>query len=86
LNQSKNTPKKEIEKIEISGSELKENKRGRVNNRVNRRNFRKLLKKISKVVVTYPDRLTKSEFKIFKNYVTEIVVINHKGPTEGDSR
>ena len=55
-----------------------------------RRNFRKLLKivmnkEVSKVVVAYPDRLTRFGFKIleefFKSYGTEIVVINKKAKT-----
>jgi len=43
---------------------------------------------VSKVIIAYPDRLTRFGFKIleefFKNYGTEIVVINHeeKSPQE----
>ena len=53
--------------------------------REDRRNFKKLLKmvmnkEVSKVVIAYPDRLTRFGFKIleefFKSYGTEIVVIN----------
>jgi len=52
-----------------------------------RKNFQKLLKmimdkKVSKVIVTYPDRLTRFGFKtlqqFFQNYGTEIVVINQE--------
>lgn len=51
----------------------------------NRKNFQKLLKmvmnrEISKVIVAYPDRLTRFGFKtlegFFKSYGTETVVIN----------
>ena len=56
----------------------------------NRRNFQKLLKmvmnkEVSKVVVAYPDRLTRFGFKILeeflKSYGTEIVVINREEKT-----
>jgi len=52
-----------------------------------RKNFQKLLKmvmnkEVSKVVVTYPDRLTRFGFKtlqqFFQNYGTEIIVINQE--------
>jgi len=52
-----------------------------------RKNFQKLLKmvmdkKVSKVVVTYPDRLTRFGFKtlqqFFQNYGTDIIVINQE--------
>jgi len=52
-----------------------------------RKNFQKLLKmvmdkKVSKVIVTYPDRLTRFGFKtlqqFFQNYGTEIIVINQE--------
>ncbi|OYT30507.1 MAG: IS607 family transposase [Thermofilum sp. ex4484_82] len=73
----------EVEILRDIGSGLKED----------RRNFQKLLrmvmnKDVSKVIVTYPDRLTRFGFKIleefFKSYGTEIVVINHeeKSPQE----
>jgi len=73
----------EIEILKDVGSGLKED----------RRNFQKLLKmvmnrEISKVVIAYPDRLTRFGFKIleefFKSYGTEIVVINkeEKSPQE----
>ncbi|MCD6213383.1 MAG: IS607 family transposase [Candidatus Desulfofervidus sp.] len=67
----------EIEILKDIGSGLKED----------RRNFKKLLKmvinkEVSKVVVAYPDRLTRFEFKtleeFFKSYGTEIIVINHE--------
>jgi len=70
----------EIEILKDIGSGLKEN----------RRNFQKLLKmvmnkEISKVVVAYPDRLTRFGFKtleeFFKSYGTEIVVINREEKT-----
>ena len=70
----------EIEILKDVGSGLKED----------RRNFKKLLKmvinkEVSKVVVAYPDRLTRFGFKIieefFKSYGTEIVVINKKEKT-----
>jgi len=39
-------------------------------------------KEVSKVIVAYPDRLTRFGFKIlekfFKSYGTEIVIINHE--------
>ena len=61
--------------------------------REDRRNFQKLLKmvmnkEVSKVVVAYPDRLTRFGFRIlqefFRSYGTEIVVVNHeeKSPQE----
>ncbi len=61
--------------------------------REDRWNFQKLLKmvmnkEVSKVVIAYPDRLTRFGFKIledfFKSYGTEIVVINkdEKSPQE----
>ena len=73
----------DIEILKDVGSGLKED----------RRNFKKLLKmvmnkEVSKVVITYPDRLTRFGFKIleefFKSYGTEIVVINkeEKSPQE----
>ena len=73
----------EIEILKDIGSGLKED----------RRNFKKLLKmvinrEVSKVVIAYPDRLTRFGFKIleefFKSYGTEIVVINkeEKSPQE----
>jgi len=52
-----------------------------------RRSFQKLLKmvmnrEVSKVIVTYPDRLTRFGFKIlqqfFQSYGTEIIVINQE--------
>jgi len=70
----------EIEILKDVGSGLKED----------RRNFKKLLKmvtnkEVSKVVIAYPDRLTRFGFKIieefFKSYGTEIVVINKKEKT-----
>ncbi|MHA1722874.1 MAG: IS607 family transposase [Candidatus Baldrarchaeia archaeon] len=70
----------EIEILKDVGSGLKED----------RRNFQKLLgmvmnKEISKVVVAYPDRLTRFGFKtlkeFFKSYGTEIVVINREEKT-----
>lgn len=74
---------REIEILKDIGSGLKED----------RRNFKKLLKmvinkEVSKVVVAYPDRLTRFGFKtleeFFKSYGTEIIVINHgeKSPQE----
>ena len=73
----------DIEILKDVGSGLKED----------RRNFKKLLKmvmnkEVSKVVIAYPDRLTRFGFKIleefFKSYGTEIVVINkeEKSPQE----
>jgi len=73
----------DIEILKDIGSGLKED----------RRNFQKLLrmvmnKEVSKVIITYPDRLTRFGFKIleefFKSYGTEIVIINHeeKSPQE----
>ena len=68
----------EIEALKDVGSGLKED----------RRNFQKLLKmvmnkEVSKVVIAYPDRLTRFGFKtlegFFKSYGTEIVVVNHEG-------
>ena len=72
-----------IEILKDVGSGLKEN----------RRNFQKLLRmvmnrEVSKVIIAYPDRLTRFGFKIleefFKSYGTEIVVINkeEKSPQE----
>lgn len=70
----------DIEILNDIGSGLKED----------RRNFRKLLKmvtnkEVSKVVIAYPDRLTRFGFKIleefFKSYGTEIVVINKRAKT-----
>ena len=64
-----------IEILKDIGSGLKED----------RRNFKKLLKmvmnrEVSKVIIAYPDRLTRFGFKIleefFKSYGTEIVVEN----------
>ncbi len=55
-----------------------------------RRNFKKLLKmvidrEVSKVIIAYPDRLTRFGFKIleefFKSYGAEIVVINEEEKT-----
>ncbi len=69
-----------IEILEDIGSGLKED----------RRNFKKLLKmvmnrEVSKVIIVYPDRLTRFGFKIleefFKSYGTEIVVINKRAKT-----
>ncbi|RLG59100.1 IS607 family transposase [Candidatus Geothermarchaeota archaeon] len=73
----------EIEVLKDIGSGLRED----------RRNFQKLLrmvmnKEVSKVVVAYPDRLTRFGFRIlqefFRSYGTEIVVVNHgeKSPQE----
>ena len=73
----------EIEVLKDVGSGLNED----------RRNFQKLLrmvmnKEVSKVVIAYPDRLTRFGFKaleeFFKSYGTEIVVINkeEKSPRE----
>jgi len=73
----------EIEVLKDIGSGLRED----------RRNFQKLLrmvmnKEVSKVVVAYPDRLTRFGFRIlqefFRSYGTEIVVVNHeeKSPHE----
>ena len=73
----------DVEILKDIGSGLKED----------RRNFQKLLKmvmnrEVSKVVIMYPDRLTRFGFKtlkeFFKSYGTEIVVINHeeKSPQE----
>ena len=73
----------DVEILKDVGSGLKED----------RRNFQELLKmvmngKVSKVVIAYPDRLTRFGFKtlkeFFKSYGTEIVVINHeeKSPQE----
>jgi len=73
----------EVEILKDIGSGLKED----------RRNFKKLLKmvinrEVSKVVIEYPDRLTRFGFKIleefFKSYGTEVVVINReeKSPQE----
>jgi len=70
----------EIEILKDIGSGLKED----------RRNFQKLLrmvinKEVSKVIVAYPDRLTRFGFKILeeflKSYGTEIVVINREEKT-----
>ena len=70
----------DIEILKDIGSGLKED----------RRNFKKLLKmvmnrEVSKVIVAYPDRLTRFGFKIleefFKSYGTEIVVINKRAKT-----
>ncbi len=70
----------EVEILKDIGSGLKED----------RRNFRKLLtmvvnREVSKVVVAYPDRLTRLGFKtleeLFKGYGTEIVVINKRAKT-----
>ena len=70
----------EIEVLKDIGSGLKED----------RRNFQKLLrmvmnKEISKVIVAYPDRLTRFGFKtleqFFKSYGTEIIVINKEEKT-----
>ncbi|MHA1594362.1 MAG: IS607 family transposase [Candidatus Baldrarchaeia archaeon] len=67
----------EIEILKDVGSGLKED----------RRNFLKLLRmvmnrEVSKVIVAYPDRLTRFGFKIleefFKSYGTEIIVINRE--------
>ena len=73
----------EVEVLKDIGSGLRED----------RRNFQKLLrmvmnKEVSKVVVAYPDRLTRFGFRIlqefFRSYGTEIVVVNHgeKSPQE----
>ena len=70
----------EIEILKDIGSGLKED----------RRNFLKLLKmvmrkEVSKVIIAYPDRLTRFGFKtleeFFKSYGTEIVVINKEEKT-----
>lgn len=70
----------EIEILKDVGSGLRED----------RKNFQKLLKmvmnrEVSKVIVAYPDRLTRFGFKIleefFKSYGTEILVINHEDKT-----
>ena len=70
----------EIEILKDIGSGLKED----------RRNFKKLLemvmnKEVSKIVVAYPDRLTRFGFKIleefFKSYGTEIVIISNRAKT-----
>ena len=70
----------DVEILKDIGSGLKED----------RRNFQKLLKmvmnrEVSKVVITYPYRLTRFGFKtletFFKSYGTEIVVINHEEKT-----
>jgi len=67
-----------VEILEDVGSGLKDD----------RRNFQKLLKmvmnkEVSKVVIAYPDRLTRFGFKtledFFKSYGTEIIVINKEG-------
>ena len=56
----------------------------------NRKNFQKIIqmvvnKEVSKVIVSYPDRLTRFGFKtleeFFKSYGVEIVVINRKEKT-----
>lgn len=73
----------EIDILKDIGSGLKED----------RRNFQKLLKmvmnrEVSKVIVAYPDRLTRFGFKVlekfFKSYGTEIIVIDkeEKSPQE----
>jgi len=73
----------ELEILKDVGSGLKED----------RRSFQKLLrmvmnKEVSKVIVAYPDRLTRFGFKtleeFFKSYGTEIVMINReeKSPQE----
>ena len=55
-----------------------------------RRNFQKLLrmvtnKEVSKVIIAYPDRLTRFGLKtleeFFKSYGAEIVIINHEEKT-----
>lgn len=70
----------EIEVLKDVGSGLKED----------RRNLQKLLRmvmsrEVSKVIIAYPDRLTRFGFKIlekfFKSYGTEIVVINKEEKT-----
>ena len=70
----------EIEILKDIGSGLKED----------RRNFLKLLKmvmrkEVSKVIIAYPDRLTRFGFKtleeFFKSYGTEVVVINKEEKT-----
>lgn len=70
----------DIDVLKDIGSGLKED----------RRNFQKLLKmvmnrEVSKVVVAYPDRLTRFGFKtleeLFKGYGTEIVVVNKEEKT-----
>ncbi len=69
-----------IEILKDIGSGLKEN----------RKNFQKLLKmiinrEVSKVIIAYPDRLTRFGFKtleeLFKGYGCEIVVINKEEKT-----
>jgi len=56
----------------------------------NRKNFRRLIqmvvnREVSKVIITYPDRLTRFGFKtleeLFKSYGVEIVVINRREKT-----
>ena len=68
----------EVEILKDVGSGLNES----------RRNFQKLLrmvmnKEVSKVIVAYPDRLTRFGFKtleeLFKSYGTQIVTINREG-------
>jgi len=70
----------DIEILKDIGSGLKED----------RRNFQKLLRmvmnrEVSKVVIAYPDRLTRFGFKIleefFKSYGTGIVIINKRAKT-----
>ena len=70
----------EVEILKDIGSGLKED----------RRNFKKLLKmvinkEVSKIIIAYPDRLTRLGFKIledfFKSYGTEIIVINKEEKT-----
>ncbi len=70
----------EIEVLKDLGSGLKED----------RRNFQKLLKmvinrEISKVIIAYPDRLTRFGFKtleeFFKSYGTKIIAINREEKT-----
>ncbi|RLI85196.1 MAG: IS607 family transposase [Archaeoglobales archaeon] len=70
----------DIEILKDVGSGLKED----------RRNFKKLLKmvmnkEVSKVVIAYPDRLTRFGFKIleefFRSYGTEIILINKEEKT-----
>ena len=72
--------KKDVENLKDIGSGLKEN----------RKNFQKLLKmiinrEVSKVIIAYPDRLTRFGFKIleefFRSYGIEIVVINEDEKT-----
>ena len=70
----------EVEILKDVGSGLNEN----------RKNYRKLLElvakgEVSKVIITYPDRLTHFGFKtlafFFRQYGAEIIVLHEKGKT-----